>query len=110
MADKPITDAGVISQILEALPLTTIQQKGLQNSEILQINGEVISDANTALAGAYRCNFEDPENRNLPYNWGILFTSSIAGVRFQLFATSINELYFRVMWDDWLPWRKVSFT
>lgn len=110
MADKPITDAGVISQILEALPLTTTKQKGLQDSEIMRINGASVENANTAPVGVYRCNVTDHENRNLPYNWGILFTSNIVGVKFQLFATSINELYFRTMWDDWLPWRKVSFT
>lgn len=99
--DKPITDAGVIEQIRAALPLATRTAKGLQNKDILQISGESITNANTAPPGAYRCNFEDYAERNLPYAWGILFTTNMTGVKFQLYGTSDNRLYFRVLWDYW---------
>ena len=110
MADKVITDAGVIEQIRAALPLATRTAKGMQNNEILQISNEHITNANTAPSGAYRCNFEDYAERNLPYPWGILFTTSTTGVKFQLYGTSDNRLYFRVLWDDWGAWRLATLS
>ena len=110
MADKLITDADVIEQIRAALPLATKTAKGLQNNNILAISGESITNANIAPPGSYRCNFEDYAERNLPYPWGILFTSNLEGVKFQLYGTSDNRLYFRVLWDNWGAWKLVTTT
>lgn len=107
MADKPITDAGVIEQIRAAMPLATPWAKGMQGA-LFSFPELVITDANTAPDGAYRFSFTDYQERNLPFEWGILLTITSINVIMQFCAASQGgKLFYRCRWDDWSQWREI---
>lgn len=105
MADKPITDAGVIEQILNALPEVRSDKKGLQSSLLLNLSNAQLDDANNAPAGVYGY-YNKTTEKHFPYTWGILFTAKASnGTVIQISASSDHyHLAFRCFWDSWGEW------
>ena len=105
MADKIITDASVIEQILNALPEVRGAKKGLQSPLLLNLSDAQFDDANNAPAGVYAY-YNKSSEHHFPYTWGMLFTARASnGTLFQISASSDHyHLSFRCFWDSWGEW------
>ncbi len=50
------------------------------------------------------------KDRNLPFQYGCLFTVISSVVGFQLCSSMNGNFAFRVKWNDWTKWKEIKGT
>ena len=122
MADKVITDAGVIEQIRAALPVATASRNGLMSTadKIFQFlsNANVVRNPdNVTENGIY--NFNSVGSGGVAVNgeqWGVLihFASGADNISAQILITSHNMFAYRIAYSrsiagvSWIILRNAS--
>ena len=71
--------------------------------------GRSVSDLNSMGLGIARFS---PSTLNIPsgltYDYGIAVCFTFGNVRCQFAFSSMNGLYFRVLWDYWFGWKQIG--
>ena len=116
MADRPITDEGVIKQIMDVMPTVSNTENGIYTSTLfkgtlIEKNVGDITDLNDLIVnGIYQ--ISPSLANNVVNSWGLCITLGSNGYILQ-FVTSVNDcmLYVRTSSSNgntWTNWKKMS--
>lgn len=102
-----MTKEQVASVLAELIGIATPQKNGLLSKDGFM--GRSVSDLNSMSLGVARFY---PGTLNIPpglaYDYGIAVCFTFDNVRCQFAFSSMNGLYFRVLWDYWFEWKQIG--
>lgn len=109
MADKLITDAAVIEQIRESLPLATTQAKGLQSPRGFFTKEDIVAtdSADNYRTGSGVVRFAGTETPEGSGQGLLIWFGGNNGVCYQEFHNAWPILHYRrILWDYWSAWER----
>jgi hypothetical protein len=102
-----MTKEQVASVLAELIGIATPQKNGLLSKDGFM--GRSVSDLNSMSLGVarfYQGTLNIPPG--LAYDNGIAVCFTFDNVRCQFAFSSMNGLYFRVLWDYWFEWKQIG--
>lgn len=102
-----MTKEQVASVLAGLIGVATEEKDGLLSKD--GFIGRSVSDLNSMGLGIARFS---PSTLNIPsgltYDYGIAVCFTFGNVRCQFAFSSMNGLYFRVLWDYWFGWKQIG--
>ena len=102
-----MTKEQVASVLAGLIGVATEEKDGLLSKD--GFIGRSVSDLNSmglGIAGFSPSTLNIPSG--LPYDYGIAVCFTFGNVRCQFAFSSMNGLYFRVLWDYWFGWKQIG--
>lgn len=102
-----MTKEDIASVLAGLIGVATEEKDGLLSKD--GFIGRSVSDLNSMGLGIARFS---PSTLNIPseltYDYGIAVCFTFGNVRCQFAFSSMNGLYFRVLWDYWFGWKQIG--